>query len=203
MKGIWISLDGCGGSGKTTFFEQLKDIFPKFVYVPEFSSNYTGNTLKKAIQECGPYINSQSCVGSSLLFLSDYFTLCESIIIPNLNKGRVVVSDRGFLSKIAVQDVIMSQEYRADIVETVLTSLFRLSPLPDYSLNFDFPLSVIRERLIKRDGVLRNEHERLIILTKKKINHYANIFNVKMLHLSNESDVDKAVLFINGITCYA
>ena len=99
MNGIWISLDGCGGSGKTTFFERLKQIFPEFVYVPEFSSLCTGTALEKMIKESGPYIIPRSCIGSSLLFLSDYFVLLESMILPSLNNKKLLFQIEAFFLK--------------------------------------------------------------------------------------------------------
>lgn len=200
MRGIWISLDGCGGSGKTTFFEELKLVFPEFVYVPEFSSFCTGMALKESIKENGPYIIPKSYIGSSLLFLSDYFTLCESVVIPNLRDGKVVVSDRGFLSKIALQDIVMSQEYPVSVIEAVLKSIFQLSPLPDYSFNFDLPLSVIRERLIKRDGLFREEHKNIIAPTKRKINFYAKTFNINKYDLFTDRDIEQAFSLVKKIT---
>lgn len=200
MNGIWISLDGCGGSGKTTFFERLKQIFPEFVYVPEFSSLCTGTALEKMIKESGPYIIPRSCIGSSLLFLSDYFVLLESMILPSLNNKKIVVSDRGFLSKIALQDIVMSQKYPANEVEAVLTNLFQLSPIPNYSFNFDIPISVLRERLVKRDGIFRQEHEQIIEPTKRRINHYAEVFHLAKKDLRNDQDIEQAVNLIKQIT---
>lgn len=200
MNGIWISLDGCGGSGKTTFFERLKQIFPEFVFVPEFSSLCTGTALEKMIKENGPYIIPRSFIGSSLLFLSDYFVLLESMILPSINSKKIVVSDRGFLSKIALQDIVMSQEYPAHEVEAALTNLFQLSPIPDYSLNFDIPISELRERLVKRDGIFRHEHEQIIEPTKRKINHYAEVFRLAKIDLHNDKDIEQAIRFIKQIT---
>ena len=77
--------------------------------------------MQKAVKQ-GAYIISNAKIGSSLLFLSDYFLMCESIIYPNIDNGHTVISDRGFLSKIAVQDVIMAEKYDKNLVENVWCS---------------------------------------------------------------------------------
>ena len=80
MNGIWISLDGCGGSGKTTFFERLKQIFPEFVYVPEFSSLCTGTALEKMIKAAA-YLTGEH----------DYASFCSN---PKMKKSTVRIVDK-------------------------------------------------------------------------------------------------------------
>lgn len=193
MKGKWISIDGCGGSGKTTLFNRLKEKYSEIIYVPEFSEELTGITLKKAVKQ-GAYIIPNSKIGSSLLFLSDYFLMCESIINPNIKKGNIVISDRGFLSKIAVQDVIMSEVYDKSTVEKFLLELFRLGPIPDYSLNLDIPIDLLKNRIRRRDGFLYAGQEELMKRTKKRIEDYAKIFNIELIRICNVEDIKQFIL---------
>lgn len=159
------------------------------IYIPEFSKELTGVTLKKAVRQ-GAYIISNSKIGSSLLFLSDYFLMCESIICPNIENGHTVISDRGFLSKIAVQDVIMSEKYDKNLVEGCLVEMFRLGPIPDYSINLDVPLDIIKSRIRKRDGFFYAGQEDLIKATKRRIEDYAHIFHIKTIRICNVEDME-------------
>lgn len=192
MRGKWISIDGCGGSGKTTLVNLLKEKYTDVTYVPEFSKELTGITLEKAVRQ-GAYIIPNSKIGSSLLFLSDYFLMCESIIYPNLENGHIVISDRGFLSKIAVQDVIMSEKYDKGTVEKCLFELFKLGPIPDYSINLDIPLDIIKNRIRKRNGFLYRGQEELIMATKRRIEDYAEMFHIKLIRICNVDDVEKFI----------
>lgn len=192
MKGRWISIDGCGGSGKTTLANRLKEKYPEVTYIPEFSEELTGVALQKAVKQ-GAYIISNSKIGSSLLFLSDYFLMCESIICPNIDNGHTVISDRGFLSKIAVQDVIMSEKYDKNLVENCLVQLFRLGPIPDYSINLDVPLDIIKSRIRERDGFFYTGQEELIKATKRRIEDYAQIFHIRTIRICNVEDMEKFI----------
>ena len=196
MEGKWISIDGCGCSGKTTLVNNLKLKYPNLVYVPEFSTELTGITLKKAIEQ-GAYIIPDSYIGSSLLFLSDYFLMCEAIIYPNIKKGNTVVSDRGFLSKIAVQDAIMSDKYDRKKVVDFLVPLFKLGPIPDISINLDISMDLLKKRILQRDKKFYIGQEQLMEKTKKRIEEYADIFNINMFKLYNNSDIEDFISHFN------
>lgn len=196
MKGKWISIEGCGGRGKTTLVNRLKKIYPEAIYVPEFSEELTGVILQRAIKQ-GAYIIPNSKIGSSLLFLSDYFFMCESIVCPNLDSGHTVISDRGFLSKIAVQDVIMSEKCDKKMVKNCLVQLFRLGPIPDYSINLDIPLDIIKDRIKKRDGFFYIGQEELIKATKKRIEDYAKIFHIKIIKICSIEDMEEFIVHSN------
>jgi len=147
MIGKWISIDGCEGSGKTTFVNELKKQCPDLVYVPEFSDSIMGKVLSESVKK-DPYIISNSIIGATLLFISDYFAMVETIIKPNISKGKHVISDRGFSSKIAVNYAVMSESYDDQIVKTFFLELFKLSPIPDHTIIFDMPFELIKKRLI-------------------------------------------------------
>lgn len=200
MKGRWISIDGCGGSGKTTLVNRLKKKYPEAIYVPEFSEELTGVTLQRTVKQ-GAYIIPNSRIGSSLLFLSDYFLMCESIICPNIDNGHNVISDRGFLSKIAVQDVIMSEKCDKKLVENCLVELFRLGPIPDYSINLDISLDIIKDRIKKRDGFFYIGQEELIKATKKRIEDYAQIFHIKLIRISSVEDLEEFIVHSDEYLC--
>lgn len=192
MRGKWISIDGCSGSGKTTFVNKLKKMYPEFVFIPEFSDSVVGNTLSNAVK-IQPYLISNSVIGASLLFLSDYFQMLETIIIPSVNEGKYVISDRGFLSKIAVQSAVMSELYNTEQVRKALIELFQLSMHPDYSIIMDTPMSEIKNRLVRRDGYYNAESERFNIETIKEIDYYSKFFNSNIITITNDIESDKLI----------
>lgn len=193
MRGKWISIDGCEGSGKTTLVNRLKERYPNFVYIPEFSDSIIGKTLNNAVKN-EPYIISNSIIGASLLFLSDYFQMIETLIVPNIEQGAIIVSDRGFVTKIAVQVAVMSESYERRQVQQALIELFRLSIIPDYTIVMDMPLEVIKNRLLNKDGHYDEEREKFIKATKQEIHTFAEEFNLKTLKIYNDKNADELVL---------
>jgi dTMP kinase len=167
-KGLWIAVDGCEGAGKTTLVERLKKRFPNVVYVPEFSRSETGRFLSQSVLD-KPYEVVNSPMASALLFLSDYFYLVDTLIAPAVQAGKTVVSDRGFLSKIAVQAVVLEQLYSKQAVEEMLSSVFSLSLKPDFSIVLDTPLAEVEKRIVCRCGACDAVRLQTIERTKEKM----------------------------------
>lgn len=167
-KGLWIAVDGCEGAGKTTLVERLKKRFPNVVYVPEFSRSETGRFLSQSVLD-KPYEVVNSSMASALLFLSDYFYLVDTLIAPAVQAGKTVVSDRGFLSKIAVQAVVLEQLYSKQAVEEMLSSVFSLSLKPDFSIVLDTPLAEVEKRIVCRCGACDAVRLQTIERTKEKM----------------------------------
>lgn len=193
MSGKWISIDGCEGCGKTTLVRKLRERYPDFVYIPEFSDSIIGKTLNNAVKN-EPYIISDSIIGASLLFLSDYFQMIETLIVPNLKRGATIISDRGFVTKIAVQAAVMSEFYDREQVQKALTELFRLSIMPNCTIVMDIPLEVIKSRLLNKDGHCDEEREKFIRATKQEISNYANIFDLKTSKIFSNKEAEEVVL---------
>lgn len=193
MSGKWISIDGCEGCGKTTLVRKLRERYPDFVYIPEFSDSIIGKTLNNAVKN-EPYIISDSIIGASLLFLSDYFQMIETLIVPNLKRGATIISDRGFVTKIAVQVAVMSEFYDREQVQKALTELFRLSIMPNCTIVMDIPLEVIKSRLLNKDGHCDEEREKFIRATKQEISNYANIFDLKTSKIFSNKEAEEVVL---------
>lgn len=192
MRGKWISIDGCEGCGKTTLVNRLKMHYPNIIYIPEFSDSIVGRTLDNAVKN-EPYIISDSIIGASLLFLSDYFQMVETLIVPKIDQGSIIVSDRGFVTKIAVQAAVMSEFYERNQVQQSLIELFKLSIRPDYTIIMDTTLEVIRDRLLNKDGHYDEEREKFIKATKREIENYAEIFKLKTLKIYDDNDIEGVI----------
>lgn len=193
MSGKWISVDGCEGCGKTTLVNRLKERYPNFIYIPEFSDSIVGKTLSNAVKN-EPYIISDSIIGASLLFLSDYFQMIETLIVPNIKQGAIIISDRGFVSKIAVQSAVMSAFYEKAQVQKALIELFRLSITPNYTIMMETPLEEIKSRLFNRDGHYDDEREKFIKATKRELAFYADIFDLKTLKIYSDKEAEEVIL---------
>ena len=183
-QGLWLSVDGCEGAGKTTLVGKLQEKFPSLITVPEFSSTHVGKWLEKEVLT-KPYTLSPSRLSDALLFLSDYFGMVASIVQPALRENRIVISDRGFLSKIAVQTAILEEDH-GDKAQEMLMQLFSLTRRPDFSAVLNTPLPEIRKRIIARCGSCDEERYAMIQRTEALMRRYAELCALPHQFLSAE-----------------
>ena len=103
-RGCFICVEGLDGCGKTTqtnlLVRSLRKSGYNAVYTAEPSRGKIGKFIKKY---CLHGEKRVSVVVEALLFAADRFEHVESEVIPTLNKGKIVVSDRYIYSSLAYQ----------------------------------------------------------------------------------------------------
>lgn len=103
-KGFFVCVEGLDGCGKTTqaksLVERLKRKGYAAIYTAEPSSGKIGSFIKKY---CLYGEKRVSSVVEALLFAADRFEHGEQKILPALQKGKIVVSDRYVYSSFAYQ----------------------------------------------------------------------------------------------------
>jgi dTMP kinase len=103
-KGFFICVEGLDGCGKTTQTKLLVSKLGKkdwgAVYTAEPSRGKIGQFIKKY---CLHGEKRTSPIVEALLFAADRFEHVEREVIPALNEGKIVVSDRYVYSSLAYQ----------------------------------------------------------------------------------------------------
>lgn len=188
--GVWISIDGSEGVGKTLFVDYLCKNHKNFIVVPEFSDNSVGKFLKDSVTHNPHYITS-SKLGQSLLFLSDFFTLYDTVILPNIQDGNIVISDRGFLSKYVYQYIVLSDQYEKDRVFEILNSLFKFIRPPDLTLYIRSQIDKQEERLMSRDGHCNEQRLNFIKKANSLFTIASEQFYFQTSIVNNGDDIDK------------
>ena len=161
QEGIWLALDGMDGVGKSTVAQHLRGVVPQALVLLEFSSGEVGDFLLGLARRKPPQV-SEGPLGEALLFLSDFVSTYERIIVPERERGGIVISDRGYLSKYVYQSVVLSCSYDRVAVRRALDAIFALIEPPDLTIYLPGDLEAIKSRLIIRDGGC--EEERLDFL---------------------------------------
>ncbi len=151
-QGCWISIDGVDGVGKTVLAQHLATVLDEATLVPEFSQSLEGAYLQEAVTRGGPRFPNLSRMEKSLLFLADFFRQYDTLIRSALQQGRIVISDRGYVSKYVFQLLVLSYDYDPAAVEAMLDALFRLIAPPDLTLHLTCEEDVCLQRLTQRDG---------------------------------------------------
>ncbi len=105
MKGLFIALEGSDGSGKSTILNTLKKYFRReswdVVYTREPGGTPIGEKIRDILLDRGNVAMDPHC--EALLYAASRAQHVHEKIIPNLEAGRIVVTDRYILSSLAYQ----------------------------------------------------------------------------------------------------
>lgn len=105
MKGRFVVIDGLDKVGKTTLLNRLKVEYPDAIFVNDPSKEYA-----KSIREIllnTPGLENQT---KAALYIAARKELMEKAILPALNQGKMVISDRFWASTYAYQCIVKEDE---------------------------------------------------------------------------------------------
>lgn len=111
-KGLFITLEGGEGSGKTTLINTMKRLFEEKGHEVITIREPGGTKYAEKVREL--YLNTEGLTGESaaLLMNSARVDNIQKIIQPALNKGKIVISDR-FSGSSLVYQGLRKGEYEA------------------------------------------------------------------------------------------
>ena len=158
MKAKFITLEGIEGSGKTSSLKSITDLLDKknisYIITREPGGSSIGKELRAILLDPDTEISPEV---ELMLMLSDRKDHVEKIILPNLEKGNWVVSDRFMDSSIAYQGGGRQLDKKLIISLTDYLNL----PQPDLTLLFDLPVEISLSRVKARGELDRFEKEEL------------------------------------------
>ena len=156
MKGKFITLEGIEGSGKSTSLEHIANTLDKksidYILTKEPGSGSLGNELRSLL------LNSNNKISGEvelLLMMADRKNHLDSLVIPNLNNGIWVISDRYLDSTYAYQGGGRKMDFA--LIDELSNSLNL--PAPDLTILFDLPVEIALERAKQRANLDRFEKE--------------------------------------------
>lgn len=149
-KGLFIVFEGIDGSGKSTQIPAIAKYIlekSKYNHVLITREPYKSREIREILrQDSDPYAKARKLAE---LFVQDRKEHVDEIILPALEKGLYVISDRYKYSTIAYQSA-------QGIPLEELIEMHKGMPVPDLVLVFDVPVNIAKERM-SRDS--RNEHK--------------------------------------------
>ena len=158
MKAKLITLEGIEGSGKTSSLKSITDLLDKknisYVVTREPGGSSIGKELRAILLDPETEISPEV---ELLLMLSDRKDHVEKVILPNLEKGNWVVSDRFMDSSIAYQGG--GRQLGKKLI--ISLSEYLNLPQPDLTLLFDLPVETSLSRVKARGELDRFEKEEL------------------------------------------
>ena len=156
MRGSFITLEGIEGSGKSTSLETitktLSDHNINFILTKEPGGGPLGQDLRTLLLDKSSRISPDT---ELLLMMADRKDHIDNYVIPNLEKGIWIISDRYLDSTYAYQGG--GRQIDTSKIDK-LVSLLDL-PIPDLTILFDLAPSIALKRAQKRSALDRFESE--------------------------------------------
>ena len=146
-KGIFIAFEGLDGAGSSTQAEMLRDYLKRFGVKPHLTKEPTNNLIGGLIRGALTKEWKASNMCFQLLFSADRAHHLDREILPALEKGLVVITDRYLFSTIAFGSLDCEKQW--------LKELNKNFPLPDLV----YLIKVPPEECVKRIRKNRLEFE--------------------------------------------
>ena len=155
---MFITFEGIEGSGKSTQIQLLKEFFEKKAqkafFTKEPGSSEVGKKIRSVLLNKENKIFPQTEI---FLIFADRVQHVQEIIKPNLNEGKIVISDRYYDSSIAYQG------QREGVDKTEIHELINMLdlPTPDITFLLDLPVDIGLKRAKNRASLDRFESEEI------------------------------------------
>jgi len=154
-KGRLITFCGLDGCGKSTMIEMLNDWLARMdkdVFLTKQPTDFVRNTPIFRTYMDNPNHDSYDYRSLSLLAASDRVQHCNKVILPQLEKGRYVISDRYMYSCIAN---LRARGYSNDMwIYEIAESIVK----PDLAIVLDVPVDIavarVRNRIAEKDSYI-------------------------------------------------
>lgn len=152
MKGCWITFEGIGGSGKSTLVsnlaQYLKDNQTREVVVTKEPGGTTAGgelrniVLMKREEKLNPFTEL-------MIFEADRHETCTKIVEPAVERGAIVLSDRGIDGSVAYQG--FGRSVSIELIDQ-LTSIATNGKQPHLTILVDIDPQIGIKRVAERDS---------------------------------------------------
>ncbi|MDM7912951.1 MAG: dTMP kinase [Methanotrichaceae archaeon] len=165
MKGLLITLEGIDGSGKSTvsrlLARSLSQALPgrRLVFTAEPTNGETGKILRARLSLASNWneeVSKAKRVEELFLFMADHADHLSRVVIPSLQEGAVVISDRYADSTAAYQGVTL-RGIVPDPVEWIQSIGRPWNVLPDLTIIFALDPALALRRIESRTSAEKFE----------------------------------------------
>ena len=197
MNGKFIVLEGIDGCGKTTQIKELSQWLPKsgliqnnatLIQTREPGGSILGREIRDMILNKNK-LNSPSILTELLLYSADRAEHISKIILPALQKGNWIISDRFSGSTLAYQGY--GREISIDIIKK-LEDIVCQNIRPDLTFYLEI---TPEESILRRKNKVADRIESEGLEFLKKVNH-----GFKLIALENNWEIIKASKDLKSIS---
>ena len=152
MNSSYIAFEGIDGSGKTSLIENLSTILDslnkKHIIVREPGGTSIGEGIRELLLSHDYQVNP---LAEALLMSASRAQLIQETVIPTINNGQVVVTDRSAYSSVAYQGVGRGLGYQ-EIYQLNDLAIDGFWPEKVILLDIDPKISLSRQKIADRIG---------------------------------------------------
>ena len=152
MNSNYIAFEGIDGSGKTSLIENLSTILDsqnkKHIIVREPGGTSVGEGIRELLLSHDYHVNP---LAEALLMSASRAQLIQETVIPTINNGQVVVTDRSAYSSVAYQGVGRGLGYQ-EIYQLNDLAIDGFWPEKVILLDIDPKISLSRQKIADRIG---------------------------------------------------
>jgi dTMP kinase len=152
MNSNYIAFEGIDGSGKTSLIENLSTILDshnkKHIIVREPGGTSVGEGIRELLLSHDYQVNP---LAEALLMSASRAQLIQETVIPTINNGQVVVTDRSAYSSVAYQGVGRGLGYQ-EIYQLNDLAIDGFWPEKVILLDIDPKISLSRQKIADRIG---------------------------------------------------
>jgi dTMP kinase len=159
-KNLFISFEGIEGCGKSTQAKKLQEYFNQNKIENILTREPGGTEIGNKIREILLTSSSQNiqAITEVLLNFASRVEHCQQVIIPSLNQGKMVISDRFFDSTFAYQGFAQKIDIdQINLIKKIAIGNF----VPDITFLIDLDVELAFERIKQRND--NNRYEKLAI----------------------------------------
>jgi dTMP kinase len=192
-KGFFISIEGVDGSGKSTLINKLEqaltEISRNVLITKEPGGSMLGEMLRNILQKSPEKLDGKA---EFLLFAADRAQHFARVIIPALQKGTFIISDRGADSSLAYQGY--GHNVNLSIIK-LINSWIMQNTVPSITFYLRVDVETATQRLLANREELTTFEKEKIDFWKRVINGYEEIFAKRPNAIVLEALHDPDVLF--------
>lgn len=194
-KGLLVALDGPNGAGKTTLINALKEELENNGYDICITNEPTETDLGKCVRK---FAEEHEGISLACLVAGDRYEHLNNIIIPEFEKGKIVIIDRYILSSLILQEM---DGVETDFILNINSEIIK----PDLQIALYADERVLQERLKKRDILTRfekNNQSNVELYYMSKGIKTLQAEGVEVLQICNNTNIEKNVkTIISHIEC--
>jgi len=182
---MYLALEGIDGVGKTTQLGHLKQAFPDAVFTKEPGATALGTRIRELVLGDNDY----ALKSELFLFLADRAEHTQKVVIPALDAGQDVISDRSLISGIAYTQNDFDLEYLGELNRFAVDNV-----LPDKAVILTIDeagyLERIRGRGEKEDNIEKRGLE-YMMRTQERFIRAAEVLGIAFLQIDAKQNETK------------